>query len=185
VKRMLVSILPTLFCFAAIAAIVMASSRANPATKSAAFNIEQDKNGQDKNAEDKNVEGAKRFVGAWKGKPPGTPADMAPNVDVDAVFIFKIEGDRLKGTVRSLGINRRNQEAPRIVRDVYLPLPDLNIEGNTLTWKENWILPDYENLSRITLISDDEILYEAVGTARSNTRPTLLMPISYKLKRQK
>jgi hypothetical protein len=178
-KRLLVSIL-ALFCFAAIAAIVMPSSKVKPSAKSATFNIEQDKN-----AQGKNVEAAKRFVGTWRGKPPNMPRDMAPNTDIDAVLIFKIEGGGLKGTVRSLGIRRRNEEAPQVVRDEYVPLPDLSVEGKTLMWKEKWVLPEYELLSQVTLISDDEILFETVGTDHSNTRPTLLKPLSYKLKREK
>jgi hypothetical protein len=179
-KRSLVSILFAPFCFAAIAAIVTPSSQTKSSAKGATFNVEQDKTPQDKNAE-----AAKRFVGTWKGKKPDMPTDLPPNMNTDAILIFKIEGDQLKGTVRALGISRRNQEAPQIVRDEYVSLPDLNVEGKTLTWKDKWILPDYEKLTQVTLINDDEILFETVGTASSNTRPTLLKPISYKLKREK
>jgi hypothetical protein len=140
---------------------------------------------QEKNAQDKNVEAAKRFVGTWRGKPHDMPRDMPPNTNIDAVLIFKIEDGRLKGTVRALGIRRRNEEAPQIVRDEYVPLSELNVEGKTLTWKENWPLPEHEKLSKVTLISDDEILFESVGAERSSGRPTLLKPISYKLKREK
>jgi hypothetical protein len=140
---------------------------------------------QDKNAQGNNVEPTKRFVGTWRGKPHNMPRDMPPNTDIDAVLIFKIEDGRLKGTVRALGIRRRNEEAPQVIRDEYVPLPELNVEGKTLTWKENWTLPDHEKLSQVTLISDDEILFETVGAERSSGRPTLLKPISYKLKREK
>src|SRR5262245_15808533 len=134
-----------LFCFAAIATIVTPSSQVSPSAKSATSNNEQEKN-----APDKNVEAAKRFVGTWKGKPPNMPTDLPPNTDVDAVLIFKMEGDRLKGTMRALGIRRRNDEAPQVVRDEYVPLPDLNVEGNTLRWKDRWRQAELEKLTQVT-----------------------------------
>src|SRR5262245_14032481 len=178
-KRSLVYILP-LFCFAAIAAIVTPSSQVSPFAKSAASNIEQDKK-----TPDNNVEAAKRFIGTWKGKRPNMPTDLPPNTDTDAVLIFKMEGDRLKGTVRALAIRRRDEGKPEVFRDEYVPLPDLNVEGKTLTWKDWLNQPDYEKLTQVTLISDDEILFEMVGTVRLNNQPTMLKPISYKLKKQK
>src|SRR5215510_566071 len=49
------------------------------------------------------------------------------------------------------------------------------------TWKGK--LPNMPtDLPPNTNIDDDEILYEMVGTDRSSSRPTLLKPISYKLK---
>ena len=179
-KKSLVSIFLALFCYAAIAAFITPSIQLKPSARSASFNIEQDKI-----AQDKNVEAAKRFVGVWKGKLPNMPTDLPPNTNIDVVLFFKMEGDRLKGTVRAFGIRRNNGEAPQIVRDEYAPLPDLNVEGKTITWKDKWILPDYERLSQGTLINDDEILYEFVGTERIGAPPTLLKPISYKLKREK
>ena len=64
-KRSLVFSL-ALFCFAAIAAIVMQSSRASPSVRS----VEPVKE-----AQASNVEVAKRFAGTWKGK--SRPEDMA------------------------------------------------------------------------------------------------------------
>ena len=46
--------------------------------------------------------------------------------------------------------------------------------------------PTYDEiLRRVTLINDDEILFETVGTGRSSDQPTLLSPVSYKIKREK
>jgi hypothetical protein len=133
---------------------------------------------QEKTSQDKNVEPAKRFVGAWKGKPN-------PDAILDAVLIFKMDGAQLKGTHRMWQIRREDGGEPQIIRDEYVPLPDLNVEGKTLTWKTPWIQPDHETLTRVTLISDDEILYEAIGVNRLGSQPALLVPISYKLKREK
>jgi hypothetical protein len=133
---------------------------------------------QDKASQDKNVEAAKRFVGAWKGKPN-------PDAILDAVLILKMDGASLKGTQRVWQIRREAGGEPQIVRDEYVPLPDLNVEGKTLTWKKPWIQPDHETLTRVTLISDDEILLEMVGVNRLGSQPALLIPVSYKLKREK
>jgi hypothetical protein len=134
---------------------------------------------KDNTSQDTNVEAAKRFVGTWKGK-------SRPEMIADSVLIFKMEGERLKGTQRQLDIrNDGDGRGPQIVRDEYVPLPDLSVEGKTLTWKAKWIQPDQESLRRVTLISDDEILYEAVGISRSSDQPPLIIPISYKLKREK
>jgi hypothetical protein len=97
-----------------------------------------------------------------------------------------MEGGRLKGTERQFLIRDDGDgRGPQLVRDEYVPLPDLSVEGKILTWKTKWIQPDHEALRRVTLISDDEILYEAVGMQRSSDQPTLVIPISYKLKREK
>jgi len=134
---------------------------------------------QDKTSQDANVEAAKRFVGTWKGK-------SRPDMIADDVLIFKMDGERLKGTERQLFIrNEGDGRGPQIVRDEYVPLPDLRIEGKTVTWKKKWIQPDQEALERVTLISDDEILFETVGVNRFIGQPTLILPISYKLKREK
>jgi hypothetical protein len=134
---------------------------------------------QDKTSQDKTGEAAKRFVGTWKGK-------SHPEMIAESVLIFKLEGGRLKGTQRQFEIRREEDwQEPRIVRDQYVPLPDLSVEGKTLTWKTKWIQPDQESLKKVTLISDDEILFEAVGVNRSSDQPALIVPISYKLKREK
>jgi hypothetical protein len=134
---------------------------------------------QDKTSQDAKVEAAKRFVGAWKGK-------SRPDMIADNVLIFKIEGERLKGTVRQFLIRDQGDgRGPQIVRDEFVPLPDLSVEGKTLTWKTKWMQSDHESLQRVTLISDDEILYEGVGMQRISDQPMLIVPISYKLKREK
>jgi hypothetical protein len=134
---------------------------------------------QGKTSPDANVEAAKRFVGTWKGK-------SRPDMIADHVLVLMIEGERLKGTERQFLIRDEGDgRGPQLVRDEYVPLPDLIVEGKILTWKTKWIQPDHESLRRVTLISDDEILYESVGMQRSSDQPTLIIPISYKLKREK
>jgi hypothetical protein len=134
---------------------------------------------QDKTSQDANVEAAKRFVGTWKGK-------IRPDMIADNVLVFKMEGERLKGTERQLQISIQDDgRGPQIIRDEYVPLPDLSVEGKILTWKTKWPQPDHESLKRVTLINDDEILFEGVGMHRSTDQPTLIVPISYKMKREK
>jgi hypothetical protein len=134
---------------------------------------------QDKTSQDANVEAAKLFVGTWKGK-------SHPDMIADHVLIFKMEGGRLKGTERRFLIrNEGDGRGPQLVHDEYVPLPDLNVEGKTLTWKTKWMQSDQESLKRVILISDDEILFEGVGMQRSSDQPALIVPISYKLKKEK
>ena len=134
---------------------------------------------QDKTSQDKNVEAAKRFVGTWKGK-------SRPDMIADHVLIFKMEGERLKGTERQFLIRDDGDgRGPQLVRDEYVPLPDLSVEGKILTWKTKWMQSDQESLKRVTLISDDEILFEGVGVNRFADHPALIVPITYKLKREK
>jgi len=140
------------------------------------IHAKQDKNSQDKSND---AAGAKRFVGTWKGK-------SRPDMIADNVLIFKMEGDKLAGTERQLSIRDTGDgRGPQIIRDEFAPLPELNVEGKVLTWKTKWIQPDYESLRRVTLVSDDEILFEMVGMMRISDQPTVLTPISYKLKREK
>jgi hypothetical protein len=134
---------------------------------------------QDKASQDNYAEAAKRFVGTWKGK-------SRPDMIADNVLVFKMEGERLKGTERQLQIRVKDDgRGQQIVRDEYVPLPDLMVEGKTLTWKRPWIQPDHETLTRVTLVSDDEILFESVGMRRATDQPTLIVPISFKLKKEK
>jgi hypothetical protein len=151
---------------------ILAMALSSAGAMAFATNIRQDKTG----------EAAQRFVGTWRGK-----SDLKVTANnADSVLIFKMEGGKLKGTQRQLEIRREEdwQEA-RIVRDEYAPLPDLTVEGKVLTWKAKWIEADQEVLRRVTLISDDEILFETVGTHRSPHHPTLIVPISSRLKREK
>jgi len=188
-KKLSVSIL-ALFSFAAIAAsTVLPSSQAKPSVNGKPtytemimgildYTVEPDKTAKENITQDNNVEAAKRFAGTWKGKP-------RPDAITDAVIILKMEGVQLKGTIRQTSISRVGDGEPQIVRDEYVPLPDLSVEGKTLTWKEKWIQPGHEVLRQVTLISDDEILFESVGTIRSDNQPTLILPMSYKLRREK
>jgi len=142
------------------------------------YSVEPGQFAQDKNTRDYDVEAAKRFVGVWKGKP-------GPDAILEAVFIFKMEGDRLKGTRREWDIRRQVGGEFQIARDEYVPMPELSVEGKTLSWRTKWNLPGIEAMSRITLLSDDEILFESVGTRRSTNQPTIIVPFSHKLKREK
>jgi hypothetical protein len=133
---------------------------------------------QDNNAQDKNVEPVKRFVGTWKGK-------HRPDAILEHVLIFKKEDGWLKGTQRVWGVRQKAGSEPKIIRDEYVALPDLDVEGITVSWKREMNIPGHEALTRVTLISDDEILFETIGGRRTNDQPTLLMPHSFKLKREK
>jgi hypothetical protein len=64
-------------------------------------------------------------------------------------------------------------------------MPELSVEGKILSWRTKWNLPGIETMSRITLLSDDEILFESIGTKRLNNQPTIIVPFSHKLKREK
>jgi hypothetical protein len=142
------------------------------------YSVEPGQFAQDKNTQDYDAEAAKRFVGVWKGK-------HSPDAILEAVFIFKMEGDRLKGTRREWDIRRQAGGEFQIARDEYLPMPELSVEGKILSWRTKWNLPGIETMSRITLLSDDEILFESIGTKRLNNQPTIIVPFSHKLKREK
>jgi beta-lactamase regulating signal transducer with metallopeptidase domain len=132
------------------------------------------------------VAAAQRFVGTWKGK-------SNPKLIADHVFIFKMEGDSLTGTQRAFLIHHDKEGNQTLKSDQYVPLPDLKVNGTTLTWKRKMnLLPDQEvdTLQRVTLISDDEILFEGVGgnwkkDPSGGSRLELVLPVSYKLKREK
>jgi beta-lactamase regulating signal transducer with metallopeptidase domain len=138
---------------------------------------------QNQNSE---IAAANRFVGTWKGKL--NPKDIA-----DHVFIFKMEGDSLTGTQRAFIIHNDKEGNQKLTFDKYVPLPDLKVNGTTLTWKRKMGLPsdqEVDTLHRVTLISDDEILVEGVGgqwglDPSGGRRLELVLPVSYKLKREK
>ncbi len=130
---------------------------------------------QDKNEQEKNVEATKRFVGRWGNPRPGKRFGTA--------YVFKMEGNQLKVAVPVTEFADARQT--EVIREEHLPLPDPKVEGRTLTWKDKWDQPGHEVLVRITLITDDEILVESVGKQRSNDQPTLVMPVSFKLVREK
>ena len=119
------------------------------------------------------VEGAKRFVGTCRGKPQ-------PEAIIDNVLVFKMEGNQLKGMMRNYEVERESDGQPRITRDEMVPLPDLSVDGGTVSWKKG----TSESVRKVTLISYDEILFEFVGISRSNGQETRV-PVSYRLKREK
>jgi beta-lactamase regulating signal transducer with metallopeptidase domain len=128
---------------------------------------------------------ANRFVGTWKGR--HNPDDIAEHV-----LIFKMEGDRLTGTFRALHITRKDGESPKIVSDKYVALPELTVNGTTITWKNRMkLLQDQsvDTLNRVTLIGDDEIFVEKIGGQwkgdASGSRLEVIVPVSYRLKREK
>ncbi len=100
---------------------------------------------------------AKRFVGAWKRINPDPPTDNA--------YVFMLEGDQLKGTVRTamyLKPAPGSGAERKLVWDNYSPLANLTAEGETLTWK----LPLANGQaahSRASLVSEDELLVENCG----------------------
>jgi beta-lactamase regulating signal transducer with metallopeptidase domain len=132
------------------------------------------------------ISAANRFVGTWKGK-------SDPKMIADHVMIFKMEGGSLTGTQRAFLIRRDKDGGQKLESDQYVPLPDLTVKGTTLTWKRKMKLPpdqEVDTLHRVTLISDDEILVEGVGgqwgkDPSGGTRLELVLPVSYKLKREK
>jgi hypothetical protein len=119
----------------------------------------------------------KRFIGAWKRITTDPPTDNA--------YVFLLEGDQLKGTVRTAmylkpapgsGLERK------LVWDNYSSLSNVAVEGGTLTWK----LPLANGQaahSRASLVSEDELLVENCGKQPcSPDRPAESKEI---LKRQK
>ncbi len=120
---------------------------------------------QDKNSQEKkyDVATAKRFIGTWKGKE--SPRDIAYKV-----LIFKLDGDRLTGTIRStLIFHEPGTGVGRIAEEQDHPLHTQTLEGATLTTKLTWKresggkIQDLETIFRVTLVSDDEIKVECTG----------------------
>jgi hypothetical protein len=103
------------------------------------------------------VAAAKRFVGAWKRTASDPPTDNA--------YVFILEGDQLRGTSRTPVYLR---PAPgtvgelKLFRDIHSPLPNLTVEGATLTWKYP-IANGQPAYLRASLISEDELLVENCG----------------------
>jgi BlaR1 peptidase M56 len=121
------------------------------------------------------VAAAKPFVGAWKRITPGPPTENA--------YIFMLDGVQLKGTIRTAMFEK---PAPgtvgelKLVRDLYAPLPNLTVEGRTLTWTSS-----HGNSSHMkaSFVSEDELLVEVcMKQACSPDRPA---DIKETLKRQR
>ncbi len=120
----------------------------------------------------------KQFVGTWKGK-------SDPKMIADNILIFKMDGERLTGTERVFAIRDEGDgSGPKIIKDTFIPLPTITIEGKTLTWKAKRNL-EQEVLRRVTLLGEDEILFETVGFERVSDQPEMLFPLGFKLKREK
>jgi hypothetical protein len=103
------------------------------------------------------VAAAKHFVGSWRRITPEPPADNA--------YVFLLEGDQLKATVRT---TMYEKPAPgsglerKLVWDNYSSLSNVTVEGGTLTWK----LPlanSQAAYSRASLVSEDDLLVENCG----------------------
>ncbi len=110
---------------------------------------------------------------------------------VDHVFIFKLEGNNLTGTRRAFLTRTDKDGNQKLESDKYIPLPELSVNGTTITWKQKMTVlqvQSIDTLSRVTLISDDEILVEYIGQQikkDESGRTELVVPVSYKLKREK
>jgi len=119
--------------------------------RAAAFpiNIPQDEN--------ESIPTVTRFVGGWKRTTSDPPTDNA--------YVFMLEGNLLRGTVRTavrLKPLPGSGAEPKLVRDIHSPLPNLTVEGATLTWKLP-IANGQTAHSRASLISEDELLVENCG----------------------
>ena len=103
------------------------------------------------------VAAAKRFVGSWRRITPDPPTDNA--------YVFMLEGDQLKGTVRTTMYLKPAPGSglePKLAWDNYSSLSDVTALGGTLTWK----LPlanSQAAYSRASLVSEDELLVENCG----------------------
>jgi hypothetical protein len=107
--------------------------------------------------ENQSIPAATRFVGGWKRTTSDPPIENA--------YVFILEGDQLRGTSRTPVYLR---PAPgtvgeiKLFRDIHSPLPNLSVEGATLTWKYP-IANGQPAYSRASLISEDELLVENCG----------------------
>lgn len=101
---------------------------------------------------------ATRFVGGWKRTKTDPPTENA--------YVFILEGDQMRGTFRTPvyllpapgAVGERS-----LFKDIHMPLPNLTIEGATLTW----MFPNANGrvaYARASLVSEDELLVEGCGT---------------------
>jgi hypothetical protein len=123
------------------------------------------------------VAAAKRFVGSWRRITPEPPTDNA--------YVFLLEGDQLKATVRT---TMYEKPAPgsglerKLVWDNYSSLSTVTVEGGTLTWK----LPlanSQAAYSRASLVSENDLLVENCG--KQPCSPDRPVESKETLKRQK
>jgi BlaR1 peptidase M56 len=125
-----------------------------------------------------------RFVGTWKGK-------YKPEDIVDHVIIFKMEAGRLTGSIRAFLIRTDKEGNQKLESDKYIALPELSVNGTSVTWKSKLkVLSDKEldTLNRVSLVGDNEILVEKVGGHwkhdESGSRLDAIVPVTYRLKRE-
>jgi len=98
-----------------------------------------------------------RFVGGWKRAHHDPPIENA--------YVFLLEGDQLRGTSRTpvyLVPAPGSGRERRLFKDIHTPLPNLKVEGATLTWMFPFAngQPAY---CRASLVSEDELLVEDCG----------------------
>ena len=110
--------------------------------------------------ENQSIPPATRFVGGWKRTNSNSSLPPTENA-----YVFMLEGDQLKGTIRTAAYLR---PAPgtvgelKLFKDIHTPLPNLTIEGATVTW----MFPNANGRvahSRASLVSEDELLVENCG----------------------
>jgi len=107
--------------------------------------------------ENEDIPIAARFVGGWKRTASDPPTDNA--------YVFMLEGNQLRGTVRTamrLKPVPGSGAEPRLIKDIHSPLSNLTLEGETLTWK----LPLANSQAvyfRASLVSEDELLVDNCG----------------------
>lgn len=133
------------------------------------INIQQDQN--------QSVTTAKRFVGAWKRPNSDPPTDNA--------YVFMLEGNQLKGTIRTVGYLKPmpgSGAERKIFIDEHSPLANLTVEGTTLTWT---FTPANSPVLhwRASFVSEDELLVEFCGKQRCS--PDQPAELKETLKRQK
>ena len=107
--------------------------------------------------ENESIPTVTRFVGGWKRTASDPPTDNA--------YVFMLEGNQLRGTVRTamrLKPVPGSGAEPRLIRDIHSPLSNLTVEGEILTWK--FPLANGQAVhSRARLVSEDELLVENCG----------------------
>jgi len=112
---------------------------------------------------------AVRFVGHWQGVVENNPNER------NHELIFKLEGDKLVGSMR-------------IADGEFKPLPSLKVSARDVSWKEkDPRRPKLVLVTQVRLISEDEILFEAINPFDYYGEETVLEvhPTTWTLKRQK
>jgi hypothetical protein len=101
-----------------------------------------------------------RFVGGWKRAHHDPPIENA--------YVFILEGDQLRGTFRTPvwmlpgPASEENRRRRKLVKDIHMPLPNLRVEGETLTWMFP-VANGQPAYWRASLVSEDELMLEECG----------------------